>query len=250
MKRKFPLYWYVLFVLLLSLELGCAKKPDDAKVTSDVQAKFSQDSGLSSKQLSVQAANGVVTLTGTVDNDAQRNAASQQAASVPGVKTVVNNLQVGPAPVDAQAAQPAPETAAAPPAETPKPTPTKKPRRSSHSDDAQNSSGGQMAENTPPPAAAPQPQPAAAPAPLPPPPPKKYIIDQGTQLTVRLVDAIDSEKNQTGDTFHATLNAPLTSDGDEAVPAGSDITGHLIEVKSAGKFAGQSSVVAQLDSLT
>jgi hypothetical protein len=251
MKRKSPLYLYVLFALLLSLELGCAKKPDDAKITSDVQAKFSQDSGLSSKQLSVQATNGVVTLTGTVDNDAQRNAASQQAASIPGVKTVVNNLQVGPAPVEAQTAQPAPETAAAPPAESPKPTPARKPKKASHSDDAQTSNNGQMAENAPPPAATPQPQPAAAPAPPPPPPPpKKYIIDQGTQLTVRLVDAIDSETNKTGDTFHATLNAPLTSDGEEAVPAGSDITGHLIEVKSAGKFAGQSSVIAQLDGLT
>jgi hypothetical protein len=251
MKRKSPLYLYVLFALLLSLELGCAKKPDDAKITSDVQAKFSQESGLSSKQLSVQAASGVVTLSGTVDNEAQRNAASQQAAAIPGVKTVVNNLQVGPAPADAQAAQPAPETAAAPPAENPKPAPAKKPKKSSRSDDGQNSNSGQMAENTPPPAAAPQPQPAAAPAPPPPPPPpKKYIIDQGTQLTVRLVDAIDSEKNKTGDTFHATLNAPLTSDGEEAVPAGSDIAGHLIEVKSAGKFAGQSSVIAQLDSLT
>lgn len=251
MKRKSPLYVYLVFAILLSLELGCAKKPDDAKITSDVQAKFSQDSGLSSKQLSVQVANEIVTLSGNVDNDAQRNAASQQAASVPGVKTVVNNLQVGPAPADAQAAQPAPETAAAPPAEIPKPSSGKKrSHKSSGSDDMQSSNNGQMADNTPPPAAAPQPQPAAAPAPPPPPPPKRYIIDQGTQLTVRLVDAIDSEKNQTGDTFHATLNAPLSSDGDEAVPAGSDITGHLVEVKSAGKFAGQSSVIAQLDSLT
>ena len=251
MKRKSPLYLYVFFALLLSLELGCAKKPDDAKVTSDVQAKFSQDSGLSSKQLSVQAANGVVTLSGTVDNDAQRNAASQQAASIPGVKTVVNNLQVGPAPAEAQAAQPAAETAVTPPVETPKPSSGKKSsHKSSRSDDMQNSDKGQMAENTPPPAAAPQPQPAAPAPPPPPPPPKKYIIDQGTQLSVRLVDAIDSEKNQTGDTFHATLNAPLTSDGEEAVPAGSEIAGHLAEVKSAGKFAGQSSVIAQLDSLT
>lgn len=251
MKRKSPLYLYILFALLLSMELGCAKKPDDAKVTSDVQARFSQDSGLSSKQLSVQAANGVVTLSGNVDNDAQRNAASQQAASVPGVKTVVNNLQVGPAPAEAQAVQPAPETAAAPPAQTPKPSSGKKSsHKSSRSDDVQNSNSAQMADNTPPPAAEPQPQPAAAPAPPPPPPPKKYIIDQGTQLTVRLIDPIDSEKNQTGDTFHATLNAPLTSDGEQAVPAGVELTGHLVEVKSAGKFAGQSDVVMQLDSIT
>jgi hypothetical protein len=86
--------------------------------------------------------------------------------------------------------------------------------------------------------------------PPPPPPPKKFIIDQGTQLTVRLMDPIDSEKNQTGDTFHATLNAPITSDGEEAIPAGVEITGHLISVKSAGKFAGQSEVVMQLDSVT
>jgi hypothetical protein len=88
--------------------------------------------------------------------------------------------------------------------------------------------------------------------PTPPPSPpaaKKLIIDQGTQLTVRLIDPIDSEKNQTGDTFHATLNAPLSSDGEEAVPAGVEITGHLVEVKSAGKFAGQSVVVLQLDSI-
>lgn len=69
-------------------------------------------------------------------------------------------------------------------------------------------------------------------------------------MTVRLIDPIDSEKNQTGDTFHATLNAPLTSDGEEALPAGVEVTGHLVEVKSAGKFAGQSTVAMQLDSIS
>ena len=68
-------------------------------------------------------------------------------------------------------------------------------------------------------------------------------------MTVRLIDPIDSEKNQTGDTFHATLNSPLTSDGQEAVAAGTELTGHLVSVKSAGKFAGQSEVVLQLDSI-
>jgi outer membrane lipoprotein SlyB len=89
----------------------------------------------------------------------------------------------------------------------------------------------------------------AATTPPPPPMPKKLIIDEGTQLTVRLIDPIDSEKNQTGDTFRATLNAALTSDGEEAVPAGVELTGHLVDVKSAGKFKGQSAVAMQLDSL-
>jgi hypothetical protein len=75
-------------------------------------------------------------------------------------------------------------------------------------------------------------------------------IEQGTQITVRLIDSIDSEKNRVGDTFHATLNAPLSAEGTEAIPAGTDITGHVVEVKSAGKFAGQSIVVLQLDSIT
>ena len=255
MKKISPLIVCFILALTMSLELGCVKKSDDAKISSDIQSKFSQDSGLASKQVSVQSADGVVTLSGTVDNEAQKEAASKQAASVPGVKQVLNNLSVGPdlaaakPPADVQAA---PAEQSAPPMEKPKPAPEKKHKKASK-DDMQNSGSSQMAENNPPPAAAPQPDPQPAPAPAPPPPPpppKKYIIDQGTQLTVRLVDPIDSEKNQTGDTFHATLNAPITSDGEEALPAGVQVQGHLAEVKSAGKFAGQSEVILQLDSVT
>ncbi len=262
MKRTSLFVSSCVLATIFILGVGCSKKPDDAKVSSDIQTKFSQDSGLSSKQLTVQANSGVVTLSGTVDNDAQRDAAGRDAASVPGVKTVINNLDVATAPaVEAAAAQPAApaEAASAPPAEKPEPGAEKRAEkarsrekaRAAHrreSEDQQMASNDQPQENPAPPTqnvAAEQ-----APPPPPPPAPKKLIIDQGTQLTVRLVDAIDSEKNKTGDTFHATLNAPLTSDGEQAVAAGVDITGHLVEVKSAGKFAGQSEVVMQLDSLT
>ncbi len=255
MKRFSPLFVCFILALSITLELGCVKKPDDAKISSDVQGKFSQDSGLAGKQLSVQTADGVVTISGTVNNDAQREAASRQAASIPGVKQVLNNLQVGPA--AAAAAQPMPNPADAQnaaPAQSAPPVEErhekKRKKASAPKDDMQNSGSNQMAENTQPPAPAAQPQPVPAPQPAPPPPPRKFIIDQGTQLTVRLVDAIDSEKNQTGETFHATLNAPITSDGEEAIPAGVQVQGHLVEVKSAGKFAGKSSVVMQLDSLT
>ena len=99
MKRKSQLLSSFLLATLLALGVGCGKKADDGKISGEIQGKFSQDSGLSTKQLTVQANNGVVTLGGVVDNDAQREAASRQAASVGGVKQVINNLQVGSAPV-------------------------------------------------------------------------------------------------------------------------------------------------------
>jgi len=261
---------FVLAIILAS-GLGCAKKPDDAKVSSDIQSKFSQDSGLSNKQLTVEAKDGVVTLAGAVDNDAQREAAGRQAGSVPGVKTVINNLQVGTAsaapPSSAMNTTPTPEppkamrVSATPPPDNSKPAPGKKGRKSngkanasptgnssadSNADETANNQPSDSPQDT---ASSTSPDTPAATAATPPPAPKRLIIDQGTQLTVRLIDPIDSEKNQTGETFRATLNAPLTSDGEEAVPAGVELTGHLVEVKSAGKFAGQSAIVLQLDSL-
>ena len=271
MKKSSPLILSLLLPIILGLGLGCAKKPDDAKISSEIQDKFSQDSGLSSKQLAVKADAGVVTISGTVDNDAQRDAAGKQAASIAGVKTVINNLEVsnvGKPSAVAEMTPPAdvPPAASAPADNTPPPSSAKAPKapkssKSRHDSGAshrgQDDSAGQpagsdtatqQASNSN--MAAPTSAVAAPAPPAPPPPPKKYIIDQGTQLTVRLVDPIDSEKNQTGDTFHATLNAPLTSDGEEAVPAGVEVVGHLVEVKSAGKFKGQSDVVMQLDSLS
>jgi hypothetical protein len=264
----------LVLAIALGLIVGCARKPDDAKISSEIQSKFSQDSGLSTKQLTVHSNDGVVTLAGTVDNDAQREAASRQAASVSGVKTVVNNLKVGDGSTVAASAPRAtlPTPASnVPAADKPKAFITKKvakvsaPKDSAIDENPANANANQTnANNTPAPdAAAATPAAATATPPAPadntvaqpaPPPapatPKKLIIDPGTPVTVRLIDPIDSEKNQAGDTFHATLNAALSSDGEEAVPAGVELTGHLVDVKSAGKFAGQSVVVLQLDSIS
>jgi hypothetical protein len=271
MKKHAPLVISFLFAVILGLGVGCAKKPDDAKISSEIQDKFSQDSGLSSKQLSVKAEAGVVTLSGTVDNDAQREAAGKQAAGIAGVKTVINDLEVSNVgkpsvvaetapPADTASAGTAPADKTAPPsitklAKTPKSSQSRHDSGTGHKTSVDSAGQADTGDNTSQQSANNNmtPSPAittAQQAPPPPPPPKKFIIDQGTQLTVRLVDPIDSEKNQTGDTFHATLNTPLTSDGEQAVPAGVEVVGHLVEVKSAGKFAGQSDVVMQLDSLS
>jgi hypothetical protein len=274
----------VLLSAILVFSLGCARKPGDSQISGQIQSKFSQDSGLATKQLTVQASSGVVTLSGFVDNDAQRQAAARQAASVEGVKEVINNLEVGSASsaaanssaspaqsgVEGAATEPVPfkatgnrpadrhaagrrrdrseaghSQAAHSPADHSQAIEQMPAGDNSAANDttAQNS---EPAQNT-----GPNDQPVDAPPPPPAPPqPQKITIEQGTQMTIRLIDSIDSEKNQVGDTFHATLNAPLSAEGTEAIPAGTDVTGHIVDLKSSGKFAGQSLVVLQLDSIS
>ncbi len=243
----------LLLVAMMSVTVACNQVPNDSKISSELQDKLNTDSGLQGKQLSVQSEKGTVTLSGTVDNEAQRDAAARYASAVPGVKQVVNNLSIAPA---TAAVTPAPAQPDPAPVETPKPAPVVRrdpppKRRTPVKRDVEMASAGAGAgaanmamphQDSPPPPA----QVAPAPPP-PPPPPQKVTIPAGTTLAVRLVDGIDSEKNQSGETFRATLNSPLAVDGEIAIPAGYDVEGHLVEVKSAGKFAGQSSVVLQLD---
>lgn len=86
--------WAAVLIGALAAGVGCSKPPNDSAVSEQIQAKLSQDSGLQNKSITVQTSGGVVTLSGTVDNDTQRAAAAQYASTIPGVRTVVNNLQV------------------------------------------------------------------------------------------------------------------------------------------------------------
>jgi len=68
---------------------------DDLKISTQVKAKLAEDVGLATvPNISVNSTNGVVTLSGQVDSDAQRSKAEGLAKSVPNVKKVVDNLQV------------------------------------------------------------------------------------------------------------------------------------------------------------
>jgi hypothetical protein len=252
MKARITACLCILLLISVAGTVACNKAPNDSQINSQLQDKFNTDSGLQGKQLSVQAANGTVTLSGAVDTDAQREAAARYAAAIPGVKQVVNNLQVGPPQSTAAAPEPQPA-----PEEAPKPTPVRrrdpapKRRNASHTTEMAAAGGAagagaalahqDTAQSVTPTAPAPPP---------PPPPPQKVTIPAGTTLAVRLVDTIDSEKNQAGETFRATLNSPLSVEGEIAIPSGYDVEGHVVDVKSAGKFAGQSLLVLQLDRIS
>jgi hypothetical protein len=243
MRAKLSFYvTTIALIAILTIGVGCTKAPNDAQLTSDIQNKLVADSGLQGKQLGVKAEDGTVTLTGTVDNDGQREAAARYAASEPGVKQVINNLQVA-APPPVEAAQTAPPVEEA----KPSPAPAPKPRRRARERDLPSSSSSN-ANSSPAPMTA-MTAPAAPAPPPPPPPPQKVTIPSGTTLAVRLVDTIDSETATQGQTFHATLDSPLAVDGETVIPSGFDVEGHIVTVQSAGKFAGQSLLVLQLDRL-
>jgi len=240
-----------ILVLILAMGVACTKAPDDSQVTSQIQSKFSEDSGLHGQPIAVQTSGGVVTLSGTVENEAQRTAAARYVSAIPGIKTVVNNLQIAsasapPTPAADQVAQSTPPT---PEKRSAKPRPATPRHRTkpSSNDVALND----MARNDPPSAPTDTATPAQNPAPPPPAPapPRKVTVASGTSIAIRLVDPIDSEKAQPGQTFRATLDSPLPTDGD-VLPSGYDVKGHIEDVKSAGKFAGQSLLVLQLDSIT
>lgn len=243
MKARISLYLSAVVLLgVLAMGLGCSKTPNDTEIANDIQSKISADSGLQSKQLVVQAANGTVTLSGQVDSDAQRDAAARYASSVAGVKQVVNNLQVGPLQAETT------------PRGERRSSPAKRRHSTSPTETDSASAPAQVADAAPQPAPAPAPAPVSAPVaqapPPPPPPPQKVTIPSGTTLAVRLVDSLDSETATQGQTFHATLDSPLAVDGEVAIPAGYDVEGHVVTVQSAGKFAGQSVLVLQLDRIS
>ena len=265
------LYLILAMTLALAVLTGCSQTParTDAQVASDVQNKIYSDAAVQSRQISVQAANGVVTLSGPVTSDAERIAASNDAGAINGVKTVINNLQVQ----QAQAAPPPPVAApeqAAPqqPVEKPAPRHRKNVQTAStrhhryapvsKSDDAPPSDYQAANNNAPAPPPEPvqvqQPVQPAAPvapaAPAPPPPPQKVTIPAGTQLSVRLNDPLDSERNQVGDTFHGSLSAPIMVDGETVIPSGADVVGRVANVQSAGRFAGNSLLTLELTSLS
>ncbi len=255
-----PLYPVFAAALALALLAGCSRAPvrTDAQVASDVQNKIYSDAAVQSRQISVQAANGIVTLSGDVTSDAERNAAANDAGAIEGVKTVINNLQVQ----QARAAPPPAPAAVSPPQQAAKPSPRHKKQNDksastrhhhntmvTQSDDS--SENNLQAQNAPPVAPEPQAAQPAPPQPPPPPsPPQKITIPAGTQLSVRLNDPLDSERNHVGDSFHGSLSAPIVIDGQTVIPSGADVVGRVANVQSAGRFAGQSVLTLELTSLS
>jgi len=75
------------------------------------------------------------------------------------------------------------------------------------------------------------------------------VIPAGTPITVRTVESISSKTAQAGDTFTATLAAPVTINGHEVIPTGAKADGTVTEAKAQGKIKGAAMLRLELTRL-
>ena len=246
----------LLSTLSLSLLLAFAcNKPSDDAIATGIKAKLYSEPLLKSASVDVTAKDGIVTLSGQVPDDAARLAAQHIAATTPGVKTVVDQTTMAPPPPATTAENFAPPAPRRPPARPSKParTPGKSAPPAPAATPAPAPATAQDSAPSPGPLHDPAPEKPSAPAPPPLPPPPQPItvtIPEGTIVTVRTIDSIDSSVNRTGQTFRASLDAPIVVGDRVVVPKGLNVNLKLVDASSAGKFKGRSELTVSLDNFT
>jgi hypothetical protein len=75
------------------------------------------------------------------------------------------------------------------------------------------------------------------------------VIPAGTTLTVRLGEALGSKISSPGQSFTATLAAPVEVAGKTVVPSGAEAHGTVTDAKALGKFKGGAVLQIKLNSI-
>jgi len=75
-------------------------------------------------------------------------------------------------------------------------------------------------------------------------------LPQGTVLTVRMIDPVDSQVNRTGETFRASIDEPVVVGSQQVIPRGSDVVVKLVDDKQSGKISGKTELTLDLVSVT
>ena len=240
-------------LLAATLLSGCRKQeapPSDAALTSAVGTRLAGDAAIAAEPIQSSVQTGVATLTGAVSSDAARALAANDAAQVPGVRTVVNNLTV--------------QTAAAPPPalpiSTPTPEPTPAPARATsdrrpRSTDVRPSRGTstparareeQRAEIAPPTAVTAPIERAATPTAPPTPVVRNLTLPAGSVLPVRITQTLDSATTQQGEAFSGTIASDVVSEGATVLRQGTAVSGRVTAVQEAAHFKGSALLSIEL----
>ncbi|MFL6450337.1 MAG: BON domain-containing protein [Bryobacteraceae bacterium] len=241
-------------VLLSIIGVGCGQKSgNDQSLVTDIQSKLYADNTTRQANVTVAAKDGVVTLSGDVPSSDVELQAMKLANATAGVRRVDDQMKVNGAPGAMSANEPPAGLASTPGSALTG-------SASSPSNSAQNPAAAASApapavnpaHTTPAPAVAESSRSENASAPEPkrkPAEPQHVTIPAGDRLSVRTADAIDSGKASVGQTFQASLDAPLTAEGRVIVPAGAPATLQIQSVKGAGRIKGSSELSVRVTSI-
>jgi len=75
------------------------------------------------------------------------------------------------------------------------------------------------------------------------------VVPAGTTLTVRLGEALGSKISSPGQSFTATLVAPVAVGGNTVIPAGAEARGTVTDAKALGRFKGGAVLQIKLNSI-
>ena len=145
----------------------------------------------------------------------------------------------------------APPAAAPPPADPPPPAAEAPDTSASSGAPAQDASQPPVTSQDVPPPPPPAAKPVSVAAQSPPgqDPAAQYgevTIPAGQVLLVRMIDGVDSSKNNVGDVFHASLETDLYVNNTVLARKGTDVYGRLANVKEAGKLSGSAELQLEL----
>ena len=73
-------------------------------------------------------------------------------------------------------------------------------------------------------------------------------VPEGTDLTVALDQSLSSAENRPGDTFQASVAAPIVIDGKTVIPKDARAKGHVVDAQASGRLSGIARLVLTLDS--
>jgi hypothetical protein len=76
--------------------------------------------------------------------------------------------------------------------------------------------------------------------------PTNVIVPAGTRILIRMVNSVDSSKQQAGYRFTANLETNLQVDDVVVAPRGSTVYGRLAQAKSAGNMSGGAELTLEL----
>jgi hypothetical protein len=202
----------------------------DIELASEVRNRIRADRRLQMTQVQVRASHGMVTLSGEVASDAERVAAAQDAARIPGIEALVNTLHV---PTNPDRLNNIPQKVSAI-----VPLAGRALVEGSHSTDSAISGAGSSSSASSFSGTKTFPQ-----------APQQITVPRGTLIVVRLAETLSSGANQRGDTFLTRLASPIVNGDRVIVPDGAVVEGEVVDVRKARRPSGMSTLIVKLTRL-